>query len=106
MATDARVRPPFQRGRWLPIGVMALLIVVLGGYTNNAEPSFLTTFNLNGVMVATMPLAVCGDGPDERGDGEGVRRVGRRGSPSPWSSRRSCSARTTAGPSCCSECCS
>ena len=58
MATDARVRPPFQRGRWLPIGAMALLIVVLGGYTNNAEPSFLTTFNLNGVMVATMPLAL------------------------------------------------
>jgi len=58
MATDARVRPAFQRGRWLPIGAMMLLIVLLGGYTNNAEPSFLTTFNLNGVMIATMPLAL------------------------------------------------
>jgi ribose transport system ATP-binding protein len=32
--------------------------VILGGYTNNRDSSFLTTFNLNGVMVATMPLAL------------------------------------------------
>ena len=58
MASDERIRPKFQRGRWLPIAAMVLLIVTLGGYTNNADPSFLTTFNLNGVMVATMPLAL------------------------------------------------
>ncbi|MDP1792702.1 MAG: ABC transporter permease [Acidimicrobiales bacterium] len=58
MASDTRVRPPFPRGRWLPIAAMIVLIVMLGGYTNNADSSFLTSFNLNGVMVATMPLAL------------------------------------------------
>lgn len=58
MANDTRVRPAFQRGRWLPIAAMVVLILLLGAYTNNTDPSFLTTFNLNGVMVATMPLAL------------------------------------------------
>lgn len=58
MVPDEKLRPAFQRGRWLPIAAMVVLIVLLGGYTNNADPSFLTTFNLNGVMVATMPLAL------------------------------------------------
>jgi ribose transport system ATP-binding protein len=54
---DSKARAQ-RHGRWLPIVAMVLLIVVLGGYTNNRDPSFLTEFNLNGVMVATMPLAL------------------------------------------------
>lgn len=56
--TGPDVRPRWQVGRWLPIGAMVLLILVLGGYTTNQDSNFLTTFNLSGVMVATMPLAL------------------------------------------------
>jgi ribose transport system ATP-binding protein len=59
MATrQTDVRPKLQLGRWLPIVAMGLLILILGAYTNNDDPSFLTTFNLNGVMIATLPLAL------------------------------------------------
>lgn len=63
MTSDGRratadVRPRLQLGRWLPIGAMMLLILALGGYTTNRDSNFLTTFNLSGVMVATMPLAL------------------------------------------------
>src|SRR4029453_10304894 len=60
--TTGNVRPKFQYGRWLPIAAMALLIVMLGAYTNNQDSSFLTTFNLNGVMIATLPLALAAMG--------------------------------------------
>lgn len=42
----------------MPIVAMLVLITLLGAYTNNADGSFLTEFNLNGVMVATMTLAL------------------------------------------------
>jgi ribose/xylose/arabinose/galactoside ABC-type transport system permease subunit len=58
MADDQDDRPAFQRGRWLPIVAMTLLILLLGAYTHNKESAFLSTFNLNGVMVATLPLAL------------------------------------------------
>ena len=56
-ATHVDERPRFQRGRWLPIAAMSVLIMALGAYTNGQDSSFLTTFNLNGIMVATLPLA-------------------------------------------------
>jgi ribose transport system ATP-binding protein len=58
LANDTNERPEFQRGRWLPIAAMILLIVMLGGYTRTQDAAFLSTFNLNGVMVATLPLAL------------------------------------------------
>jgi ribose transport system ATP-binding protein len=58
MANDDDIRPQFQRGRWLPIAAMSILILLLGAYTNGKDSSFLSTFNLNGVMVATLPLAL------------------------------------------------
>ena len=60
--SGANVRPKFQFGRWLPIAAMGLLIVLLGAYTNNKDSSFLTTYNLNGVMIATLPLALAAMG--------------------------------------------
>lgn len=48
--------------RWLPILAMLVLIVVLGAYTNNRESSFTSEFNLNGLLVATMPLALAAMG--------------------------------------------
>jgi ribose transport system ATP-binding protein len=61
-STNASVRPRFQYSRWLPIVAMMLLIAVLGAYTNGKDSSFLTTFNLNGVMIATLPLALAAMG--------------------------------------------
>jgi ribose transport system ATP-binding protein len=62
VAESASVRPKFQFSRWAPIAAMGLLIVVLGAYTNNKDSSFLTTYNLNGVMIATLPLALAAMG--------------------------------------------
>lgn len=58
MATDVKIDPPFQRARWLPIAAMLLLILALGAYTNAKDDSFLTSFTLNYMLVATMPMAL------------------------------------------------
>jgi ribose transport system ATP-binding protein len=62
MASDTSIRPKVQLGRWLPIAAMMLLILILGAYTNNEDSSFLSSFNLNGLMVATLPLALAAMG--------------------------------------------
>jgi ribose transport system ATP-binding protein len=43
---------------WLPVLLMATLIVALGGYTTLREDAFLTSYNLNNLLLATMPLAL------------------------------------------------
>jgi ribose transport system ATP-binding protein len=43
--------------RWLPVVAMLVLMFVLGAYTNGKNASFTSEFNLNGLFVATMPLA-------------------------------------------------
>jgi ribose transport system ATP-binding protein len=60
MANDLNDRdvPPFERGRWLPIAAMLILIVLLGAYTNGKDSAFLSEFNLNGLMVAALPMAL------------------------------------------------
>ena len=73
MASETNVRPPFQRSRWLPIVAMVVLIVMLGAYTNSKDSSFLSSFNLNGLMVATMPLGLAA-----LGAWWSVRRLSRR----------------------------
>lgn len=60
--TAGNVRPKFQFSRWLPIAAMMLLILLLGAYTYNEDSAFLSTFNLNGVMIATLPLALAAMG--------------------------------------------
>ncbi|HZB40269.1 MAG TPA: ABC transporter permease [Ilumatobacter sp.] len=62
VTSAGRVRPNFQYSRWLPIVAMMLLITLLGAYTNNEDASFLSSFNLNGVMIATLPLALAAMG--------------------------------------------
>lgn len=49
-------------GRWVPIVAMLLLIVVIGAYTNRRQPAFTSEFNLNGLLVATLPLALAAMG--------------------------------------------
>ena len=48
--------------RWLPILAMLVLIFGLGAYTNSREPSFSSEFNLNGLFIATLPLALAAMG--------------------------------------------
>ena len=56
------VRPKVQLGRWAPIVAMMVLIVILGGYTHSKDSAFLSEFNLNGLMIATLPLALAAMG--------------------------------------------
>jgi ribose transport system ATP-binding protein len=58
MANNPGVRPPFQRSRWLPIAAMGVLILGLSAVTRAKDAAFLSSFNLNGLMVATLPLAL------------------------------------------------
>ena len=48
---------PRLRG-WLPLLLMATLIVALGGYTAIRQDAFLSSYNLNNLLLATMPLAL------------------------------------------------
>jgi ribose transport system ATP-binding protein len=56
--TTKRTRQGMHLGRWMPIVAMILLIVALSAYTNGKNSAFLSSFTLNGLLVATMPLAL------------------------------------------------
>jgi len=43
---------------WLPLLLMGALIVALGAFTATKQDAFLTSFNLNNLLLATMPLAL------------------------------------------------
>jgi ribose transport system ATP-binding protein len=43
---------------WLPLLLMGTLIVVLGAFTATKEDAFLSSFNLNNLLLATLPLAL------------------------------------------------
>ena len=49
--------PPKFRG-WMPLALMAMLVVGLGAYTAVAQDAFLTEYNLNNLLLTTMPLAL------------------------------------------------
>jgi ribose transport system ATP-binding protein len=62
MTSQTSFRQRMNMSRWMPILAMIVLIFILGGYTNSKEPSFTSEFNLNGLFVATMPLALAAMG--------------------------------------------
>lgn len=43
---------------WMPLALMALLIVALGAYAALTEEAFLTQYNINNLLLTTMPLAL------------------------------------------------
>ena len=43
---------------WMPLALMTILILALGGYTAAREDAFLTSYNLGNLLLATMPLAL------------------------------------------------
>jgi len=63
---NEKLRQPLRErihiGRWAPIFAMVLLMVILGLYTNGKQPSFSSSFNLNGLLIATIPLALAAMG--------------------------------------------
>ena len=61
MSTKSRSEQ-LHLSRWAPIAAMILLMIVLGAYTNSRNPAFLSSFTLNNLLVATMPLALAAMG--------------------------------------------
>ena len=51
-----RLSPRLQG--WLPLLLMGALIVALSAFTATKQEAFLTTFNLNNLLLATLPLAL------------------------------------------------
>ena len=43
---------------WLPLVLLAVLILAVGAYTAVRQDAFLTEYNLNNLLLATMPLAL------------------------------------------------
>ena len=43
---------------WVPQVLLGVLIVLIGAYTASKTPSFLSEFNLNSLLLATLPLAL------------------------------------------------
>jgi ribose transport system ATP-binding protein len=43
---------------WMPLVLMALLVVGLGAYATVADEAFLTEYNINNLLVTTLPLAL------------------------------------------------
>ena len=43
---------------WLPLLLMATLIVALAGYATVRQDAFLTSYNMRNLFLATMPLAL------------------------------------------------
>ena len=60
-AKTGPVRPsrgvPRFRG-WMPLALMAALMVAVGGYASSQSSAFLSEFNLNGLFLAAIPLAL------------------------------------------------
>jgi ribose transport system ATP-binding protein len=56
-AKAALSSPPKFRG-WMPLALMGLLIVGLGAYAAVSQDSFLTQYNINNLLLFTLPLAL------------------------------------------------
>jgi ribose transport system ATP-binding protein len=46
----------------MPLALMLLLMVIIGGYTQSKESSFLSSFSLNGLFIAAIPLSLAAMG--------------------------------------------
>jgi ribose transport system ATP-binding protein len=58
-ASGARTaRRSLRYRNWMPIAVIVLLMFAIGGYTASRAPAFSTNFNLSGLFVSVVPLAL------------------------------------------------
>jgi ribose/xylose/arabinose/galactoside ABC-type transport system permease subunit len=52
------LRKLWRKQAWKPIVLIWLLILIIGGYVASKSPAFLSEFNLNSLLLATLPLAL------------------------------------------------
>lgn len=43
---------------WIPLALLVILILLISAYTASQSPAFLSDFNLNSLLLATLPLAL------------------------------------------------
>ncbi|MCI0711952.1 MAG: amidohydrolase family protein [Chloroflexi bacterium] len=52
------LRKVWQRQAWKPIVLISVLIFIIGRYTAGQSPAFMGEYNLNNLLLATLPLAL------------------------------------------------
>ncbi|HKZ69039.1 MAG TPA: hypothetical protein VJ020_03110, partial [Anaerolineales bacterium] len=53
-----KLKHMFRVRAWTPVALQLVLIVIIGNYTASRSPAFLSEFNLNSLLLATLPLAI------------------------------------------------
>jgi cytosine/adenosine deaminase-related metal-dependent hydrolase/ribose/xylose/arabinose/galactoside ABC-type transport system permease subunit len=53
-----KIKHTFRVRAWTPIALQLVLILIIGNYTASRSPAFLSEFNLNSLLLATLPLAI------------------------------------------------
>ena len=54
----ARVGAPGNVRGWIPLALMTTLIIAVGAYAAVNQEAFLSTYNLQNLLLTTMPLAL------------------------------------------------
>ena len=53
-----KIKHVFRVRAWTSVALQIILILVVGNYTASRSPAFLSEFNLNSLLLATIPLAL------------------------------------------------
>lgn len=53
-----KLKKLFRVRAWTSVGLQMVLILIMGRYTASRSDAFLSEFNLNGLLLATLPLAL------------------------------------------------
>src|SRR5262245_53672872 len=53
-----KIKHVFRIRAWTSVALQILLILIVGNYTASRSPAFLSEFNLNSLLLATIPLAL------------------------------------------------
>ncbi len=55
---EQKLKHTFRVRGWTPVALQLVLILIVGSYTASKSPAFLSAFNLNSLLLATLPLAL------------------------------------------------
>ena len=53
-----KIKHTFRVRMWMPIALQIILIIIVGEYTASQSQAFLTSYNLNSLLLVTLPLAL------------------------------------------------
>ena len=53
-----KIKHLFRVRAWTSVALQIILILIVGNYTAARSPAFLSEFNLNSLLLATIPLAL------------------------------------------------